>query len=163
MYIIVSLWIIIIMTARIILSLCVGILLWYFFFYIRYESRDLINDLRKNLKIANKDLLKIRLDHEEFEQQNTILREQVSDLFKKNDDLVRVVSELSRYYYHIKVWSEKVKELADFLQVPDESMAKKIQKYLPDEQDDGDDDDDDQILRNNPKESTKEIAKREFF
>ncbi|NCQ82741.1 hypothetical protein GW750_08405 [bacterium] len=69
----------------------------------RYENKDIINDLRKNLSHANKELLDIRNEYEEFEQQNIILRAQVADLFKKNDDLVRVVSELSRYYYHIKV------------------------------------------------------------
>ena len=41
-------------------------------------------------------------DRLEYEQQNIILKEEISILYQKNDDLVGVVSELSRYYYHLK-------------------------------------------------------------
>jgi hypothetical protein len=40
-------------------------------------------------------------------QQNEILKEKVSELLDKNEDLSQVTSELSKYYYHMKKASEK--------------------------------------------------------
>jgi|GEM_PF-6363666 len=59
-------------------------------------------------------------DHDrlEYEQQNIILKDEISDLYKKNDDLTYIVSELSRYYYHMKKVSAKMDELSADLRQP---------------------------------------------
>ncbi|MEI8253063.1 MAG: hypothetical protein WCG25_04930 [bacterium] len=56
-------------------------------FYFRYQHRDVINELRSNLKDANKEIHDLNHDLEEYIQQNTILKEKVSELLDKNDDL----------------------------------------------------------------------------
>jgi len=47
---------------------------------------------------------------------------------EKNDDLTDVVTELSKYYVHIKKAAEKTTELNKFLQEPDKEMLEKIDK-----------------------------------
>jgi hypothetical protein len=47
--------------------------------------------LRNNLTNTRNDLEKARGDAAEFEQQNIILRNKVSDLIAKNDDLSKIV------------------------------------------------------------------------
>lgn len=107
----------------------IGIFLGYVVFYLRYEHKDAVNELRSNLKEANKELQHLNTDVDEYEQQNVLLKEKVTELLEKNDDLSQVTSELSKYYYHMKKASEKTKELIRFLQTPDTSIEEKIQKY----------------------------------
>lgn len=66
---------------------------------------------------------------DEHMQQNEILKEKVSELLDKNEDLSQVTSELSKYYYHMKKASEKSKDLIKFLQAPDSAIEEKIQYY----------------------------------
>lgn len=47
----------------------------------------------------------------------------------KNDDLTQVISELSKYYYHLKKASEKTKELVKYLQAPDDNIEEKMEKF----------------------------------
>ncbi len=112
-----------------ILAFAVGVLIGYLVFYMRYENRDVVIELRNNLKDLNRELSELSLEHEEHKQQNFILKDKVSDLFTKNDDLVGVVSELSRYYFNIKVWAEKIQELNKYLKLPDSWIEEKVQKY----------------------------------
>ena len=112
------------------LSLSVGIGVWYLFFYRRYENKELIHELRKHnldLKYAFQECDRDRL---EYEQQNIILKEEITLLYQKNDDLTHVVSELSRYYYHMRKISDKMSELSDCLQQPLEDLDSKISPYL---------------------------------
>jgi hypothetical protein len=53
---------------------------------------------------------------DEYVQQNGILKQKVTELLEKNDDLSDVVSELSKYYVHLKKAAEKSTELNKFLQ-----------------------------------------------
>ena len=112
-----------------VLSLLVWLALWYGIFYLKFANRDVIVELRNSLKTMNKELSKLTLDSEEFKQQNVILRDKVTDLLNKNEDLIWVVSELSRYYYQIKVWASKVEELSKYLKLPDENIEKKVEQY----------------------------------
>ena len=112
-----------------ILILIAGVALGYAIFYFRYENRELVVELRNTIKKLNSELSEIVIDYEEHKQQNIIFREKVTELYSKNEDLVGVVSELSRYYYHIKKGSEKVQELAKYLKLPDESIENKMQEY----------------------------------
>jgi hypothetical protein len=47
--------------------------------------------LRNNLNNTRNDLEKARADAAEFEQQNIIFRNKVTDLLAKNDDLSKIV------------------------------------------------------------------------
>lgn len=118
------------MTGYIILGFLVWIALWYLVFYFRYQHKDVVNELRSNLKEANKEIHDLNNDLEEYIQQNTILKEKVSELLDKNDDLSGVVSELSKYYVHIKKAAEKTSELTKFLQNPNPDMEEKIKWFV---------------------------------
>lgn len=118
------------MTPYIILTFLVGCALWYLLFYMRYQHKDTVNELRHNLKIANKEIQHLWHELDEFTQQNTILKEKVTELLDKNDELSDVVSELSKYYVHIKKAAEKSTELNKFLQTPNPTIEEKMQPYL---------------------------------
>ena len=108
--------------------LFLGICLWYLFFYLRYEYRDTINELRSHLKEANNQIQYLQEELDEYMLQNKILKEKTTELLDKNDELNEVVSELSMYYVHIKKASEKTQELNEYLSNPDEMIEEKIKK-----------------------------------
>ncbi len=110
------------------LAFVAGGLIWFFLFYFRYQYKDVINELRSNLKSANKELEYLNHELNEFTHQNAILKEKVTDLLEKNDELSEVVAELSKYYVHIKRASEKSSELSKFLHEPNADMEDKIKK-----------------------------------
>lgn len=117
------------MTLYIILAFFGGLGIGYLVFYFRYQHKDTINELRTNLKEASKEIRVAHSELEELSTQNIILKEKVSELLDKNEDLSHVTSELSKYYYHIKKASEKTKELTKFLQEPDNNIEDKIHQY----------------------------------
>lgn len=101
----------------------------YFIFYRKYENRELVNELRKhNLELKHMFQSADR-DRLEYEQQNIILKDEISILYQKNDDLNVVVSELSRYYYHLKKISSKMNELSHYLQQPLDDLDSKIASH----------------------------------
>jgi hypothetical protein len=51
-------------------------------------------------------------------------------LLDKNDDLGDVVSELSKYYVHLKKAAEKSTELNKFLQTPNPNIEEKMEQYI---------------------------------
>lgn len=118
------------MSWYIILAWVWGGLIWYLFFYLRFKHKDTINELRSNLKVANKEIEYLSNELEEFTQQNAILKEKITELLEKNDDLSDVVSELSKYYVHIKKAAEKTTELTKFLHTPNPEIEEKMQPYL---------------------------------
>lgn len=124
-----------------------ALILWwaigYAIFYFRYQHKDTINHLRSSLKEANRELQLVQAELDEFLQQNTILKEEITKLLEKNDDLTDVVTELSKYYVHIKKAAEKTTELNKFLQEPDEEILEKID-----------------IIN---KKNTKEFEEKKFF
>lgn len=103
-------------------------LLWYLIFYLRYEYKDTVNELRSHVKEANTQIQHLQEELDEYMLQNQILKEKTTELLEKNDDLNEVVSELSTYYVHIKKASEKTQELNEYLTNPDESLEWKIKK-----------------------------------
>jgi len=117
------------MTAYIILSIIWGGLIGYLFFYFRFQHKDTINELRVNLKVANKEIQYLNNELDEFTQQNAILKEKLTEILEKNDDLSDVVSELSKYYVHLKKASEKSTELNKFLNTPNPNIEEKISQY----------------------------------
>ena len=102
--------------------------LWYFIFYLRYEYKDTVNELRSHIKEANKQVQHLQEELDEYMLQNQILKEETTKLLDKNDNLNEVVSELSMYYVHIKKASEKTQELNEYLTNPDEALEEKIKK-----------------------------------
>ncbi|MFA5747560.1 MAG: hypothetical protein WC872_00435 [Candidatus Absconditabacterales bacterium] len=127
-------------SGYIILAILVGGLIGYFIFYLRYQHKDTVNELRSHVKEANKEIQFLNGELDEYLQQNNILKEKVTDLLAKNDDMSDVVSELSKYYVHIKKAAEKTTELTKFLQSPNPNIEEKMQPYLNKVQEKKDDD-----------------------
>ncbi len=115
--------------AWLIVVFFVWFVLWYLIYYFRYENRHIVDQLRNELKDANKQKLQYQQDLEEYKAQNEILKQKLEEVLKKNDDLTKVVSELSRYYYKIKVGSEKIKDLSKEFEILDDDIINKIQQY----------------------------------
>lgn len=120
------------MLPSIILSVLLGWLIWYAIFYFRYDNKHFIDELRNNLGNTRWELEKTRQDSAEFEQQNIILREKVTDLIAKNDDLAKIVSELSRAYFRIKQAKEKADELLTILRIDDKQLEEKMESTIGD-------------------------------
>ncbi len=118
------------MTGYAVLGFLFGIGVGYLLFYFRYKHKDVVNELRSNLKEANKEVHGLGQDLEEYTQQNEILKVKMAEFLNKNDDLSKVVGELSKYYYHIKKASEKTDELSQFLKQPDIVIEEKMQAYI---------------------------------
>lgn len=103
--------------------------LGYVIFYLRYQHKDTVNQLRSNLKEASKEVHDLQEELDEYIAQNTILKEETTKLLEKNDDLTDIVTELSKYYVHIKKAAEKTTELTKFLQEPSQDMEEKITNF----------------------------------
>lgn len=108
------------------LGIVVGIGIGYLFFYFQYEQRDVLWEVRKNLKSASEQLTFLQEENEELAAQNELFREKTTELLEKNDELSDVVAELGKYYVHMKKASEKTAELSKFLHEPDEEMGDKL-------------------------------------
>ncbi len=118
------------MLPTIIVSVLLWVLVGYAIFYFRYGNKHFIDELRNNLGNTRNQLEKTTQDATEFEQQNIILRAKVTDLIAKNDDLSKIVGELSRAYYRIKLASEKLQELQTLLKFDDTQLEEKLQGSL---------------------------------
>lgn len=106
-------------------ALC-GIWIWYCIFYFQYQYKDVVSELRKNLKSANDQIISMQDEMEELTAENELFREKTTELLEKNDELSDVVAELWKYYVHMKKASEKTAELSKFLHDPDEEMWEKL-------------------------------------
>lgn len=82
------------------------------------------------MKEANKEIQYLSGELDEYVQQNAILKQKVTELLEKNDDLNDVVAELSKYYVHLKKAAEKSTELNKFLQTPNPNIEEKVEKLL---------------------------------
>jgi len=118
------------MPGYIILAALAGGLIGYFVFYLRYQHKDTVNQLRSNLKDAAKEIQYLSGELDEYVQQNSLLKQKTTELLEKNDDLNDVVAELSKYYVHIKRAAEKSSELSKFLQDPNPNVEEKMQPFL---------------------------------
>jgi DNA repair ATPase RecN len=118
------------MLPTIIVSVLLGGLVGYAAFYFRYDNKHFIDELRNNLTNTRNELEQLRNDSAEFEQQNIILREKVTEMLSKNEDLSKIVGELSRAYYRIKLASEKMDELQSLLKIDDKGLEEKMQHTM---------------------------------
>ncbi len=119
----------------VIIATLVGWVIGYLIFYRRFADRELVNELRRNNLELKHAFQATDRDRMEYEQQNIILKDEIEGLYIKNDDLTHVVSELSRYYYHMKKISDKMEDLAHDLQQPLEDMDRKMKPFLYDDDD----------------------------
>ena len=67
------------MWGYIILSAIGGVGIGYLIFYFQYEQREVISELRKNLKSANEQLSYLQDEMEELNAQNELFREKTSN------------------------------------------------------------------------------------
>ena len=118
------------MSWYIILAALVGGLIGYFVFYLRYQHKDTVNQLRSNLKDASKEIQYLSSELDEYVQQNALLKQKTMELLEKNDDLSDVVTELSKYYVHLKKAAEKTTELSKYLHTPNPDIEEKMQPFL---------------------------------
>jgi len=118
------------MSWYIILAALVGGLIGYFIFYLRYQHKDTVNQLRSNLKEAAKEIQYLSSELDEYVQQNALLKQKTMELLEKNDDLSDVVTELSKYYVHLKKAAEKTTELSKYLHTPNPDIEVKMQPFL---------------------------------
>ena len=118
------------MTWYIVIAALAGGLIGYFIFYLRYQHKDTVNQLRSNLKDAAKEIQYLSNELDEYVQQNALLKQKTTELLEKNDDLSDVVAELSKYYVHMKKAAEKTSELSKFLHTPNPDIEEKMQPFL---------------------------------
>ena len=114
------------MPGLVILSLFIGAGAGYALFYRRFEQRDIVAELRDNLKMANDQIIDMQEEIDELQAQNDLFRQKTTELLEKNDELSDVVAELGKYYVHIKKASEKTAELSKYLHEPDAEIEGKI-------------------------------------
>lgn len=114
------------MRGLVILSLFIGAGAGYALFYRRFEQRDIVAELRDNLKMANDQIIDMQEEIDELQAQNDLFRQKTTELLEKNDELSDVVAELGKYYVHIKKASEKTAELSKYLHEPDAEIEGKI-------------------------------------
>lgn len=116
------------MVGYIIIWILLGGALWYTLFYYRYTDTNQIDDLRRHYK-STQDRTEI-LEHEveELSAQNRILKQKTATLMQQNEDYSKLISELSRYYFHIKEATTKVEELWKLLRVFDSDLDQKLTK-----------------------------------
>jgi len=118
------------MSGYIILAALAGGLIGYFLFYLRYQHKDTVDQLRSNLKDAAKEIQYLSGELDEYVQQNALLKQKTTELLEKNDDLSDVVAELSKYYVHLKKAAEKTTELSKYLHTPNPDIEEKMQPFL---------------------------------
>ena len=94
--------------------------------YARYGNAKLIDELRARHKEIQHDYQQLQYQLEEYVDQNKILKSRSQTLLDQNEDFAKMISELSRYYYHLKQGAEKVKELVDIMSVYDAEVEQKI-------------------------------------
>lgn len=118
------------MGVYIVLGMLIGIGLGYGLFYFRYEHRQVIDELRANFTKVQDERDHLRMELQEYTEQNKILKSKAQMLLDQNEDYAKVVSELSRYYYILRKWNEKLKELGQVLGSYEWDIESKIEKVL---------------------------------
>lgn len=90
-----------------------------------------MDELRSAYKKLQQQQQDATIHLEEYIEQNRILKHNAQLLLDQNEDFTKIISQLSRYYYHIRQASEKTKELQDILRIHDDDMDKKISALIP--------------------------------
>lgn len=126
------------MAIWVLVSLVLGGLIGYGVFYFKYENASLIDELRENFAKTKQENEQQQHQLRELAEQNKLLKAKAQQLLDQNQDYVKIVSELSRYYYLLQQSHEKIQDLQLLLSSFDTDVAKKIEKvtstpvYTPD-------------------------------
>lgn len=129
-----AIYLIILAMIYALLALLIGGAAWYGIAYARYGNVKLIDELRANYKQLQHDYRMLNNQLEEYVEQNRILKHKSQSLLDQNEDFAKMVSELSRYYFHLKQGAEKAKELVDIMAVYDEQIEQSLRE-MPHHQD----------------------------
>lgn len=100
--------------------------LWYSLFHFRYNDTNQIDDLRRRYKSHQDGVETLQHEVQELTTQNEILKKRTAGLLQQNEDYSKLISELSRYYFHIKEATHKVQELGKLLRVYDSDLDQKL-------------------------------------
>lgn len=114
--------------------LAIGATLGFWWFYMQFQDRDMVNRLKNENQVLKSELWRVQFELKEYYQQNLILKDKTTSLLTQNDDYNKIVWELNRYYFHLKNWYEKAKELTEALKIFDkdfESKMSRIGQYIP--------------------------------
>jgi hypothetical protein len=98
----------------------------YTIFYFRYVDKKTVDELRNNLTNTSRQLDTKSIENKELSEQNLILKEKTTELLIKNEDLSKIVSELNRYYFHIKEAYTKANDLVTVLKIYDKDFEEKL-------------------------------------
>lgn len=109
--------------------LCLGGALGYWIAYARFWNARIIDELREQYRKLTHEFEHLSHQAGELTQQNRILKQKAHQLLQENEDYSKMVSQLSRYYYHIKQAAEKVTELVDILWIEDDDIQHKLMRH----------------------------------
>ena len=104
----------------------IGLGIGYTIFYFRYVDKKTVDELRNNLTNTSRQLDTKSIENKELSAQNLILKEKTTELLIKNEDLSKIVSELNRYYFHIKEAYTKANDLVNVLKIYDKDFEEKL-------------------------------------
>lgn len=92
----------------------------------RYTDTRSVDEMRDSLNKAKKQVDEFDHTHRELEAQNKILKTKTEQLLDQNEDYSKMVSKLSRYYFHIKEANTKLDELKKILQMFDDGLETQL-------------------------------------
>jgi len=114
------------MIGYIVISFIIWIALWYVWFHYRYTDTRSIDGMRESLRKSKESLETISLTERELTVQNKLLKKKTEQLLIQNEDYSKMISKLSRYYFHIKEANNKIDELKKILQMFDDDLENQL-------------------------------------
>ncbi len=124
-----------------VLSFAVWLSIWYWYFYIQFWQKDIINELRSENRSLNSKLESLEQETKELQAQNEVLKTSIKDYKDKNYDLKNIVGELSRYQHAVKQWWEIALKLQQTLSIYDPNIKNMIDDVVDDFESDDEDSD----------------------
>lgn len=82
--------------------------------------------MRESLRRAKENLQERDLSEKELSAQNEILKRKTEQLLMQNEDYSKMISKLSRYYFHIKQANQKIDDLKKILQMFDDDLEHQL-------------------------------------
>lgn len=95
-------------------------------FHIRYADTRSIDEMRSVISSSQHKIDEFTQTKRELETQNTLLKNKTEQLLDQNEDYSKMISKLSRYYFHIKEANIKIDELKKVLQMFDDGLEHQL-------------------------------------
>lgn len=99
---------------------------WYGIAYARFGNASIVTELRQQHKQLLDEYDALNHELSEYQEQNRIIKHKAQQLLRQNEDYAKIVSQLSRYHYHLQQAAEKVKELNEIVWIHDDDLDKKL-------------------------------------